>query len=152
MQDPEADLVRELQALLSHGEEAALQIFLNLVRPEDIAGWLDALSADDRQRILDALDHDAAGTVLNETTASIRAGLIEDIEPRRLARIAETLPADEAADLIGELEIQDSEEVLRHISDRDEEVLRDLLTYPEDTAGGHHEPGCRGAHPRRHRR
>ena len=129
-------LLEELHALLSEGEEEALKIFLRLVRPEDIAEWLDLLSADDRQNIVSALDHESAGTVLNDTTASIRAELVDEIEPERLARIAEALPADEAADLIGELEMEDTEEVLHHISTEDEEVLRQLLTYPEDTAGG----------------
>lgn len=136
MSDPESDLIRELQALLSQGEEEALQIFLRLVRPEDIAGWLDVISSDDRQRIVEALDHDAAGTVLNDTTVAIRAALMEEIEPERIARIAEALPADEAADLIGELEVEDTEQILHHISDEDEHVLRGLLSYPEDTAGG----------------
>lgn len=132
----ETDLVQELHALLRDGEEGALKIFLRLVRPEDIADWLDLLNADDRQRIVDALDHEAAGTVLNDTTASIRSELVEDIDPVRLARIAESMPADEAADLIGELEDDESEQVLHHIKEEDEEVLRDLLQYPEDTAGG----------------
>ncbi len=132
----ERELIEELQALLHDGEEEALQIFLRLVRPEDIAEWLDLLSVDARQQILGALDHEAAGTVLNDTTPLIRAELVEEIEPRRLARIAEALPADEAADLIGELETDDYERVLHHISTEDEEVLRHLLTYPEDTAGG----------------
>jgi magnesium transporter len=132
----ERDLIQELHALLRDGEEDALEIFLQLVRPEDIADWLDLLNVDDRQRIVSALDHEAAGTVLNDTTTSIRAELVDDIEPERLARIAEALPPDEAADLIGELEVADSERVLRHISDEDEEILRNLLTYPEDTAGG----------------
>lgn len=135
-QTSERDLIQELHALLHDGEEEALQIFLRLVRPEDIAEWLDLLSVEDRQRILNVLDHDAAGTVLTDTTASIRAELVEELEPERLARIAEALPADEAADLIGELEVEESEEVLHHISTEDEEVLRKLLTYPEDTAGG----------------
>jgi len=130
------DLIEELHALLRDGEEAALRIFLRLVRPEDVAEWLDMLPADDRQRILDALDEDAAGTVLFDTTPSIRAALVEDIEPERLARIAEAMPADEAADLIGELEDEETELVLEHISEEDEEVIRDLLKYPEDTAGG----------------
>jgi magnesium transporter len=136
MDDPGSDLIQELKVLLCEGEEEALQIFLRLVRPEDVADLLDHLSGMERQRILEALDHEAAGTVLNDTTASIRAELVEDIEPERLARIAEALPADEAADLIGELEYQETEEVLHHISDQDEEVLRGLLAYPEDTAGG----------------
>jgi magnesium transporter len=132
----ERDLTEELQALLSEGEEEALAIFLRLVRPEDIAEWLDVLSVDDRQRVLSVLDHDAAGTVLTDTTASIRAELVEEIEPERLARIAEAMPADEAADLIGELEDRETEEVLHHIAEEDEEVLRQLLEFPEDTAGG----------------
>jgi magnesium transporter len=129
-------LLEELHALLVEGEEDALKIFLRLVRPEDIAEWLELLAADDRQKILSALDHESAGTVLTDTTASIRAELVEEIAPERLARIAEALPADEAADLIGELEMAETEKVLHHISTEDEEVLRQLLTYPEDTAGG----------------
>ena len=138
MPEPTTDraLVEELHALLREGEEDALKIFLRLVRPEDIAEWLDLLSADDRQNIVSALDHESAGTVLTDTTVSIRAQLVDEIEPERLARIAEALPADEAADLIGELEMEETEEVLHHISTEEEEVLRQLLTYPEDTAGG----------------
>jgi len=132
----EYELIKELHALLSDGEGEALQIFLRLVRPEDIAEWLDVLSADDRQRIVGALDADAAGTVLIDTTVSIRADLVDEIEPARLARIAEAIPPDDAADLIGELEAEDTEEVLYHVSSADEEVLRQLLTYPDDTAGG----------------
>lgn len=134
--DSEQELMSELHALLQTGEEDALQIFLRLARPEDIAEWLDLLSIDDRQRILSALDHEAAGAVLTDTTVSIRAELVDDIEPERLARIAEALPADEAADLIGEMESDESEKVLEHIATDDEEILRQLLTYDDDTAGG----------------
>ena len=41
-------------------------------------GMLDVLSADERQTILTALDHESAGTVLTDTTASIRAELVGD--------------------------------------------------------------------------
>jgi magnesium transporter len=143
----DSPLLGELHALLREGEEDALEIFLRLVRPEDIAGWLEPLSADERQKIFSALDHGSAGTVLTDTTASIRAELVDEIEPERLARIAEALPADEAADLIGELEAEETEQVLHHISTEDEEVLRQLLTYPEDTAGGLMNPDAVALHP-----
>ncbi|MFC2144280.1 magnesium transporter [Acidobacteriota bacterium] len=132
----ENELMKELHALLRDGEEEALQIFLRLVRPEDIAECLDVLSVDERQRIVGVLDAEAAGTVLTDTTSPIRAQLVDEIEPERLARIAEAMPPDDAADLIGELEVGETENVLRHISSPDEEVLRQLLRYPEDTAGG----------------
>lgn len=130
------DLVEELRTLLRAGEEEALRIFLRLTRPEDIADWLGGLSLDDRQRIVGVLDAEAAGTVLTDTTSQIRTQLVDEIAPERLARIAEALPPDDAADLIGELEIGETEQVFHHISSTDEKVLRHLLTYPEDTAGG----------------
>jgi len=130
------ETVHELRALLGEGEEDALRIFLRLIRPEDIADWLEFLTPDERQKLLSVLDNETAGTVLDDTTPSIRAELVEEMEPERLARIAETMPLDEAADLIGEMEEEEGEEVLQHISSEDEEVLRDLLEYPEDTAGG----------------
>ncbi len=130
------ELIDELHALLRDGEEEALRIFLRLARPQDVAEWLDPLSPLERQRILSALDHQAAGSVLTDTTASIRSELVDDLPPEQLARIAEALPADEAADLIGELHDEHTEQVLSHIADADEEVLRQLLTYPDDTAGG----------------
>src|SRR5512139_1711998 len=95
-EDSERALVDEVHALLLEGEEDSLRIFLRLVRPEDIADWLDLLNVEDRQRVLAALDHEAAGTVLDDTTVSIRAELVEDLDHERLARIAETMPADEA--------------------------------------------------------
>ena len=130
------DLVEELRALLRVGEEEALRTFLRLTRPEDIADWLGSLSFDDRQHVVGVLDAEAAGTVLTDTTPRIRTQLVDEIGPERLARIAEAMPPDDAADLIGELEVGETEEVFHHISSTDEKVLRRLLTYPEDTAGG----------------
>ncbi len=134
--DTGAEVLRELRALLREGEEEALRIFLQLVRPEDIADWLDELSAEERRRILAALDNEAAGTVLADATPSIRAELLEELSPQKLARIAETMPPDEAADLIGDLEDEEGERVLHHIDAEDEKVLRDLLEYDEESAGG----------------
>lgn len=138
MSEPTAaeELLQELHTLLAEGEEGALEIFLRLARPEDIAEWLDLLDPEHRQRILSALDHTAAGVVLADASPSIRAELVEDLDTERLARIAEAMPLDEAADLIGELEKEDGEAVLHRISREDQRVLRGLLRYAEDTAGG----------------
>jgi magnesium transporter len=132
----EKGFVEELHALLGDGEEEALSIFLRLVRPEDIAEWLDLLTSDERQRIVDALDAVAAGTVLTDTTRPIRSELVGEIALERLAQIAEAMPPDDAADLIGDLEIDDTERVLQTVSPTSEVVLRRLMRYPEDTAGG----------------
>ncbi len=135
--DPvDRDVLKELEALLREGQEDALAIFLRLVRAEDIAQWLDHLDVEGRLQVLRVLDLQSAGTVLADTTAAIRTELVEALEPTELARIAEAMPPDEAADLIGDLADHDSALVLEEISPSDEKVIRELLEYPEDSAGG----------------
>ncbi len=130
------EVLEELLSLLEGGDEEALRIFLRLARPEDIAEWLMQLSPEDRQRVVDVLDDEAAGTVLADATPAIRAALVEEISPERLADIAEAMPPDEAADLIGELEAEEGERVLQHVAREEREVLRGLLEYDEESAGG----------------
>ncbi|HSQ21246.1 MAG TPA: hypothetical protein VLQ52_00380, partial [Coriobacteriia bacterium] len=73
------ELITELLTLLRDGEEEALRIFLRLARTEDVAEWLHTLGTENRQRILVALDHEAAGAVLTDLTASIRAELVDEL-------------------------------------------------------------------------
>ena len=61
---------------------------------------------------------------------------VDEIKPERLARIAEALPADEAADLIGELEPEEQKRVLESVAHPEAEEIRELLEYPEESAGG----------------
>jgi magnesium transporter len=136
MEPADHDVLKELEALLGEDQDEALDIFLRLVRAEDIAQWLDHLTVRERLDVLRALDHTAAGTVLADTTAAVRAQLVDALDPAELARIAEAMPPDEAADLIGDLGERDGELVLEKIAPADEKVIRGLLQYPEDSAGG----------------
>ena len=101
-----------------------------------------SLDADYRQKLLDRFlryvkvdtrsDEASESSPSTEKQKDLSRMLAE--EDPQIQRALELF--DEAADLIGELEVEDSEQVLHHISEEDEEVLRTLLEYPEDTAGG----------------
>ena len=62
------------------------------------------------------------------------AELLAQMPPDRIAELVGELADDDAADLIGELEPADRERVLDSVAESEE--IRELLEYPEDSAGG----------------
>ncbi len=58
------------------------------------------------------------------------------MHPERAADILEEMDPDEAADLLGDMDDKSSEQLLNLMEDEDEEDVRQLLAYPEDSAGG----------------
>jgi len=62
--------------------------------------------------------------------------VLEDLEPARAADILEEMSPDDAADLVADLSESARDEILA-LMERDEAAeVRELLGYPEDTAGG----------------
>ena len=69
---------------------------------------------------------------------SLDQDLLSDLTAKEIAgEVIDNLESDDAADVIGELSEDKKEEVLSHIEDIERASnISDLLTYPEDTAGG----------------
>ena len=76
--------------------------------------------------------------ILVELDDDLREDLLADLTAKEIAEeVIDNLETDDAADVIGELSEEKQEEVLSLIEDKDHASdISDLLTYPEDTAGG----------------
>src|SRR6185369_8511501 len=66
----------------------------------------------------------------------IQTQLLETVSAEHAADILEEMPPDEAADLLSELPQETSTALLRKMEVEDADDVRELLTYPPDTAGG----------------
>jgi magnesium transporter len=64
------------------------------------------------------------------------ADLLERLDPADAADVLEEMAPDDAADVFEELEEAEAEEVLGAMQAEEASELRELLTYPPDTAGG----------------
>jgi magnesium transporter len=106
------------------------------LHPADLADILDQLAPKDRAGVLASLDDEAAADALEEMEPDTQVEVLEDLEPARAADILEEMSPDDAADLVADLSDETREEILA-LMERDEaEEVRELLGYPEDTAGG----------------
>jgi CBS domain-containing protein len=110
----------------------------NLVKlhPADIADIVDQLSINESIALLNTLDEESAADALEETSQERQLSVIEGIDTGRAADILDEMSPDDAADLLGDLPVERAEEILELMEPEESEDVRELLGYPEDTAGG----------------
>jgi len=126
--------LREIQALLA-GKGTGLRASLDALHPADIAYLLEALPPEERLAVWDLVKADRDGEILVEVSDAVRESLIAKMDSKELVAAAETLEADELADIAGDLPPAVIEEVVRSLSAEEREQLRAALSYPEGTVG-----------------
>jgi magnesium transporter len=138
--------LREIQALLESREGvqdwlqtkecAELRRRLDRMHPADIAFILEALPLEARLTLWDLVtEAERDGDILLEVSDAVRESLIANMDSRELVAAAETLEADELADLAPDLPAGVMEEVVRALPPEEREHLRAALSYPEGSVG-----------------
>jgi Mg/Co/Ni transporter MgtE len=89
-----------------------------------------------RRALAEALEDDRFADLLEELSEDEQVGLVEGLDPTRLARVLDEMEADDAADLLGEFSASHQAELLRAMDPEEAEPVRRLLSYQPDTAGG----------------
>ena len=127
-----------LEALLAAGDDIALTVFLDELHPSDIADLIEHLDDDEeRVRVFDLLPAEVASEALAEMEAHEHPeDILAAFDPDRIGELIGELSSDDAADLIGELEPAEQARVLATLAPTEAGELRELIAYPEDSAGG----------------
>ena len=129
---PRHDLV---ETLVHRQHVAGLQHLLDNLHPADIAFILEALPLEDRRFVWDLVKAERDGEILIEVSDAIRESLIEVMDPAELRAAAQSLDADELADLVPDLPQAVVDDVFRSLPAEEREHLRAAMSYPEDSVG-----------------
>jgi magnesium transporter len=128
--------LREAQEQLAHKQNLnELRAKLEVLHPADVAFILEALPLEERLAAWDLVKADRDGEILVEVSEAVRESLIASMNRSELVAAAETLEADELADLAPDLPSAVIEEVVRSLSAEERERLRAALSYPEGSVG-----------------
>ncbi len=112
-----------------------LQHKLEPMHPADIAYILEALPPDERLIVWDLVKAEHDGEILLEVSDAVRESLIETMARNELVAAAETLDADELADLAPDLPQGVIDDVFRSLPAEEREHLRAAMSYAEDSVG-----------------
>lgn len=102
----------------------------------DIAHLLESSPPKQRQLIWQLVDDELEGEVLQHLSDEIRSDFLSDMNAQDLADIAEDFEIDDLADLLQQLPETVIHEVLETMDNQDRHRLEEVLSYPEDSAGG----------------
>jgi magnesium transporter len=123
------------ESLVQRQHQAELRRELDDMHPADIAFILEALPIEERLAVWDLVKAERDGEILLEVSDAVRETLIADMDRQELVAAAETLDADELADLAPDLPDDVFQDVFRALPVEEREQLRAAMSYPEDAVG-----------------
>jgi len=130
--------IKQIASLIEANNSAELSLIIADLHIADIAEIIDDLSIDNAHFLFDLIEEEKSAPVLVELEDDRLEEILSDLTAKEITEeVIDNLESDDAADVIGKLPQNKKEEVLALIEDIERASdINDLLTYPEDTAGG----------------
>ncbi len=125
-----------LREKLDSGGMRSARLLIHSLHPSELARLLESLPLRERAVIWEMVEPDLEGDVLVEVADEVRDGLLQGMPTEELLAATEGMELDDLADLIADLPEALTQEVLRSLDHQDQERLRQVLAYDEDSAGG----------------
>jgi magnesium transporter len=125
-----------LREQLDSGGMRSARLMIHALHPAEVARLLESLPLQERAVLWEMVDSDDEGDVLVEVSDEVRDGLIKGMKTEQLIAATEGMEVDDLADLLIDLPEAVTQQVLQSLDDQDEERLRQVLAYDEDSAGG----------------
>jgi len=109
---------------------------LNKLHPADLANIIEDLNIKQGSQLVTSLDDLKAAKVLEEVDPRLQKILVKFLGPNRAGKILSQMSTDEVVDLIKTLSKEEAKVYLGQLQAGVVEKVENLITYPDDTAGG----------------
>ncbi len=125
-----------LREQLNSGGMRSARLMIHSLHPAEVARLLESMPLRERAVLWEMVSSDDEGDVLVEVADEVRDGLIKGMQTEDLIAATEGMELDDLADLLIDLPETLTREVLQSLDHQDQERLRQVLAYDEDSAGG----------------
>ncbi|HQI27325.1 MAG TPA: magnesium transporter [Sedimentisphaerales bacterium] len=125
----------QLRAMLMEQDRDELSSLLDRLRPVTTAGLCGELTADETWRLLDFTPLERQAEVFSLLSATKQVEMVGDVGRDRMSRLLEAMPHDDRVDLLKRLDPLVVENLLPLVPLTDRQDIRNLLQYPEHSAG-----------------
>ena len=113
-----------------------LKPMLDELQPYDIATLLPDLTHEQQLRLLGLLEPEVASDALNHLEHDLQYALLDHIGEDTARSILSAMSSDMLVDLLLAIHPKQAQALLRRIPPEDVAAIRQLMTYPESSAGG----------------
>jgi magnesium transporter len=133
---PPTDNLNQLLIAVESGDEAEIRNLLSGLHPADIARLLESLTPDQRPLVWAEISEQHLGEVLLEVPDGVREDILKGMDKSALVSAVRDMDIDDIADLIPDLPDDVLADLLFAVDKAARASLGEVLSYPEDTAGG----------------
>ncbi|MCF6288686.1 MAG: magnesium transporter [Proteobacteria bacterium] len=128
--------IHVLNLALDDNRLGEVERMINSLPASEIAFFLESLPKDKRNKVWELIDSEYSGEILVHLHDEVRSSFIAQMANQELVSAAADLELDDLADIIQDLPKAVSDELLLSMDKHNRELLRRVLSYPEDSAGG----------------
>ena len=125
-----------IQNELSKGRYKDLRGMINKIPPFEIALLIESSTPDNRAILWQIIDESLEGEILSNLSEEVREMILSFMNPRELAIVTKDLEPDKIADILQDLPEKVISEVLEAMSEQNQKIIKKVLSYPKNTAGG----------------
>lgn len=130
------ELLKNISSLIDVQDSGNLQKMIVDIHSADIAEIINHLKLDDAEYLFNLLATEMASEVVVEIDENLREKILKKIDAEKISNIIDELEIDDATDIVSYLSDHVAEHVLGNMDVEDSEYVKELLKYPEDSAGG----------------
>lgn len=128
-------LIAGVAAAIDLNDLTALSSLVSPLHPSELGDLIEALPEDFRPELIKILGSEFDFTALTEVEDTIRADLINTIPNDQIADGVKDLDSDDAVYILEDMGDEDRAEILQSLPFQERIKLRRSLDYPEETAG-----------------
>jgi magnesium transporter len=132
--------LEHISEALDSGTQFQVRKLLGNLSASEIGDLLESLPVAKRLAVWEMTDPDLDGEVLVDVNDEVRGTLIRGSTPEELIQAVGDLELDDLADILDDLPNEVTSKVLSAMTQQDRARLAQVLSYPEDSAGGLMDP------------
>ncbi|HEX2749087.1 MAG TPA: magnesium transporter [Verrucomicrobiales bacterium] len=135
-EDPVINVQESLVAAMHEGDPAAALTLMPEIHPAELAAAYETLAEEERAALLPLIPAEALPPFLQQLPAADAVEILGGMPDGPLAAALEELSDDILVDLLQEMPSTQRGRTFHLLSEARHRAARELLRYPEDTAGG----------------
>lgn len=128
--------LKVLDDAIESGRLERVRRLMNSLPAAEIGHLLESVPPPKRLVMWEAVDPEDEGEVLVHVNDEVRSGLIAQMDDAALVAATSDLDLDDLADILDDLPHTVTQQILTSMDRENRERLHQVLSYPEDSAGG----------------
>ncbi len=135
-QEKREQWIASVTQALEHGDLAPIAPLLASLHAADCAHLIESTPPKGRPQLWEIILPEQRAEILPHLNDEVRSGLLEGMDNEELAAAASQIDTDDMADLLQDMSYSQTQQVLQSMDQQNRQQVEEILSYPEDSAGG----------------